>query len=165
MRGFNFSLVLSLILMITSTACTKNLETDIAGMIGQRFSYNPNNLLEFQPGKSEDENTNHKFKLIVYYDNQECQSCHAGRINNWVKLINKCKRYDTEILFFFNPLPKELHHLATNLALQRANATVFIDTCGYIVENNRWIPDNIICHTFLIDKNNNVVMVGDPRKK
>ncbi len=32
------------------------------------------------------------------------------------------------------------------------------------IQNNTWIPDDKMYHTFLIDSNNKIVLVGDPRR-
>ena len=39
---------------------------------------------------------------------------------------------------------------------------VYIDSLGVFLKHNTNIPSNRLYHTFLLDKNNNVVLVGNP---
>ena len=40
--------------------------------------------------------------------------------------------------------------------------TIFVDTANVFTESNPNIPSESMYHTFLLDENNNVILVGNP---
>ena len=42
--------------------------------------------------------------------------------------------------------------------------TIYVDTAQYFRKKNPQIPSDVLFHTFLLDNDNKVVLVGDPTK-
>ena len=42
------------------------------------------------------------------------------------------------------------------------NYPVFIDSCGYFMRNNMFIPQESVYHTFLVDDQLHPILVGNP---
>lgn len=153
----------SLLILLICTGCKSGVEKDIASMMGQEFICN-NTIENNESDIPSIPNQDDRYSLIVYYDSLECMACHANRLNSWNKFIKICNDHNVGIFFIFSPKENDIMNLRMNLIRQRFKHPVFIDSCGIIRRDNSWISDNRMCHTFLLNDENKVIMIGDPRK-
>jgi len=106
---------------------------------------------------------NDNYKIVLYVDSIGCTSC-ILRLSEWKKIMNESDSAfirKPEFVFFFQPKRKDEREL---LSIFRQNAffhPVFIDKENEIGKLNR-LPSNIEYQCFLIDKDNRVVMIGNP---
>lgn len=164
----NLCVIISIILL----ASCNNIENKILKMQSSPIKLCLNQMSCLMPSNNRDSITYCKnineasYKLIVYVDSLECMSCMSGKMHDWDNFIQEINntRKDVKILFLFSPMKKEINNLTTSLILQNLNFPVFIDAKNIFASTNKNIPKESIMHTFLIDKGNNVKLVGDPRR-
>lgn len=104
-------------------------------------------------------------KVIVYHDSNQCSTCQLEHISEWDKIIKHLDSLQLPIPVIFIITPpegriKEVTQYLNNLKLQRYH--IVIDSLNLFSKHNPIIPDNIKLHTFLLDKNNHIILVGSP---
>ena len=103
------------------------------------------------------------YKILLYVDSLGCTSCRL-KLPELKKIINESDSVFSnppEFIFFFQPKQKderELQHILKNNGFRHP---VFIDKENEINKLNKF-PSKPEYQCFLLDKNNKVVIVGDP---
>lgn len=104
-----------------------------------------------------------KFRLLYYLDRERCMSCFLSQLVEYERdnLWYLCNS-EVEMVYIFD-LDKENYYLLEDeLVNARFQGTVYIDTCHAFLQANPHIPDNELFHTFVINDEGKVLMVGNP---
>lgn len=107
---------------------------------------------------------NADFKILNYIDSLECISCNL-RLKDWnilMKSFSENRSKEVTALFVFSP--KNIIRMKEVIPLVKRNAMTFpiiIDSLDSFNSLNRF-PNNSRFHTFLLDKNNQILAVGNP---
>lgn len=105
-----------------------------------------------------------RLKYIVYSDSVNCSSCAINQMELWNPLLEYSKNYKGQLNFYFifSPAEKDIkgvkHALIKN---SEFDYPIFLDTLGMFEKLNPHLPKNKALHAFLLDDNNNVVLVGN----
>lgn len=107
---------------------------------------------------------NAELKLVHYIDPDRCTSCYLEKTVKHSKLLllEKETSYKFVNIFIAAPNKKGLKNLKMAHAENNLPPIVFVDTAHIFVKFNPSVPSESIFHTFLLDKNNNVILVGNP---
>ena len=101
------------------------------------------------------------YKIVSYVDSMGCTSCKL-RLLSWKKLINEVGSFAQEkVLFVFYFHPKKISELSMILERDDFTYPVCIDEENTFYKTNH-LPVNESFHTFLLDKNNKVLAIGNP---
>lgn len=102
--------------------------------------------------------------LVVYVDNSECSSCYLSNIQRWEPFLDSLRlNYDyVRTTILFTPSNEVQNSFFEKLRYTKFKYPLYIDTCNVFSRTNRHIPSNKMYHTFLIDENNKVILVGNP---
>ena len=103
------------------------------------------------------------FKILLYVDSLGCTSCRLN-LPEWKKIINESKSVlsnPPEFIFFFQPKQRDERELQQIFKNNGFRHPVFIDKENEIDKLNNF-PSKPEYQCFLLDKNNKVVIVGDP---
>jgi hypothetical protein len=106
---------------------------------------------------------NKDFKILLYNDSSGCNSCKL-RLFLWEKVMLEADSLYAEklgFLFFFQP--KNRHELEIILLSGGLHYPVIIDAENKIDKLNSF-PQKEEYQCFLLDKNNKVLMIGNPAK-
>ena len=103
-------------------------------------------------------------KLVVWYDSLLCTSCQATAMYKWRDIVNYADSLVNyfSVIYLFTPQKEDFGNLYMLLKADRFDYPIFIDRNATFVQQNPKIPKNHQLHSFLLDKNNRVVMVGSP---
>jgi hypothetical protein len=103
-------------------------------------------------------------KLMVWYDSQGCTSCEADKMYMWGDIANFADSLAQwfNIIFLFTPKNEDIQGVVMALKREQFDYPIFIDQNGTFVKQNPKLPKNRQLHSFLLDKNNRVVLVGSP---
>ena len=84
----------------------------------------------------------------------------------WNEMLDKTKMYDPElaVYFIFLPLKKDLDSFYFTMRTMSPSLPIYVDTAGIFIRENPHIPREAVYHTFLLDKDNRVVLVGNPSR-
>lgn len=108
--------------------------------------------------------SNADFKILNYVDSLECISCNL-RLKEWnilMKSFSENKSKEVTALFVFSP--KNIIRMKEVIPLVKRNAMTFpitIDSLDRFNNLNRF-PQNSRFHTFLLDKHNRILAIGNP---
>ena len=102
-----------------------------------------------------------KHKVIIFVDSVGCISCKL-QLPKWRNLINEVDSLsdiDIPFLFFFQT--KDVRTVSLILRREGFSYPVCIDTADNLYKLNHF-PGNMMFHTFLVDANNRVKVIGNP---
>jgi hypothetical protein len=104
---------------------------------------------------------NHDFKILLYVDSAGCSSCRL-RLEQWKPLIEESDSLFQDklgFLLFFQPKNKK--EMSYIFKMNDFDYPVFIDINNSIDRLNHF-PEKMEYQCFLLDKNNKVLMIGNP---
>lgn len=102
-----------------------------------------------------------EYKIITYVDSAGCTSCKLN-LPRWASLIRQVDSispHSVEFLFFF--FPKEGRDIYHTLRIEKFDHPVCIDASDSFNKLNR-LPTDDRFRTFLLDKDNKVIAIGNP---
>lgn len=105
-----------------------------------------------------------ELKLIVYTDSVECSSCVVSKMYLWNSFIEYAKSYGGRLKYYYilSPRKQDVNKVRIALAGTILEYPVIIDSLGEFEKLNPHLPKDRLLHTFLLDENNNVILVGNP---
>ncbi|MDR1699909.1 MAG: hypothetical protein LBR68_01820 [Lachnoclostridium sp.] len=103
-------------------------------------------------------------QFVVWVDSVACASCRINQMFEYDEIIDFSKKVREGFLpiFIFSPPHTKLNEAIQSLQVSMFDYPVFIDENQAFPAANPHIPADNRFHTFLIDKNGKVVLVGDP---
>lgn len=161
-RTIIFSLII-LCALLMSFSCSESDSHYVAEMLDKELIFDSCSY-KIVVGKNNFRPENPKYRMFTYFDSEECLSCATGKLHQWDKLILSYMNKGVEFNYIFAPKIGEVGNLKISLLTTRFIRDVYIDTGAVFKKLHPWVPTARKYHTFLVDKNNKVVMVGDPRR-
>lgn len=111
-------------------------------------------------------NISQQIKIIVYYDSTHCAICQLKQIHNWNKYIEYLNALtpDVSVYFIISPSNEQIKNTTLNIQhLKLTPYNIILDSTNTFKKINPVIPlNNSSLHTFLLDKNNRIVLIGNP---
>ena len=106
------------------------------------------------------------FTMVVYADSSQCSPCFINGLRNWERLNpNELKaKYKTNVVFIIEPLKDKGEQVKEELIKSHFKYPVLIDTHYCFRNANKELPNQPIYHNFLLNKENKIILVGDPSK-
>ena len=106
-----------------------------------------------------------KYKLVVYTDSTECTSCYISRMSNWGE-VNQDLFFDSchnaRLIFIFSPSQGKMQEIRQIVEESSKDWPIYLDTAYVFQRVNKQIPDNRLFHVFLLNKNDEILCVGNP---
>ena len=105
-----------------------------------------------------------QLKLVIYSDSLSCATCMAGKMYLWNKIVNNIHPFGSKVSlnFIFSPAKKDMNQLISTIQRNRFKYPIIIDSIAQFEKLNPHLPKNKALHTFLLDKDNKVILVGNP---
>lgn len=103
-------------------------------------------------------------KLILYYSPNRCTPCIIGRLKDYERIfdLEVENQFSPQIILASKEKTHEYKALISELKMQSLQFPVYIDKYDEFRRLNPCLPKNMNLHAFLLDKNNKVVLVGNP---
>lgn len=107
-----------------------------------------------------------KLKMVLWADSTECSQCNIRHLDLWKGYVNIEREMPDEIVFYFifEIAPEKMGEMISLIQTTRLNHTIYVDTAQIFRRNNPNIPTDVLYHTFLLDSDNKVMLVGNPIK-
>lgn len=152
---------------IFSIGCTsKNNVADIIQQMKSAPIIFPDNVLTMYNGRDTNmrEYKNTRLKLVLYIDSTTCNTCFIDKLYLWKDLFDFRNQFNEELSLYFllESSSSTLAQISFSLRKQELNYPIRIDTLFQFSKLNTHIPTSPVYHTFLLDKDNKVLMVGNP---
>ena len=109
--------------------------------------------------------TGKTLRLVNYIVSLDCSTCalsHMAAAENLMKNQDELK--GVKSVYVIETSSKEAESLYFAFCNARIEGTVYLDTCHAFRRANPHIPDNPLFHTFLLNDEDSVLLVGDPFK-
>lgn len=106
--------------------------------------------------------------LVVYYDSATCSTCMLKHIDEWDGLFPELNENtgkngsDVQILFIFEPGRDDIERFVSELSKDSLPYHIFSDFNGIFKLSNDRLIGNRNLHTFLLDRNDRVILAGSP---
>lgn len=158
-------IIISLVTLVLFYGCSTSTNRQLRRFIGDSISldFEPKEIVAgFESGLVAIEGNIPK--LIVYIDSTECSTCRISRLQEYNDIFYRSLRdRNFKILVIFAPKKSEIQTVKMLMEYYAFPHSVYIDENNeFYNQNKAIIPEDKILHTFLVDKNNNVVLAGDP---
>lgn len=110
---------------------------------------------------------NHQSKLytfLVYVDSTQCSPCFIKGLYEWDDLLKleNSNKHSIEFLFIMQPRKGDTQMLRSKLDESNFMHPVYIDKKGVFEQSNPQIPKESMYHSFLLDRNRNIIIIGNP---
>jgi lipoprotein len=142
------------------SGCKKNqIQYNLKQMLGKEIKF-PSNLQSLTNDGPLASRRDSNAILIYYYDGNECTSCNIANLNN---IINIYQSPNLSIIPIFSINDDEHYLNLTTLLNNNSIKTIaYIDINKDFIRKNSFIPKDSKFHTFLLNKQNKIVYVGNP---
>ena len=107
-----------------------------------------------------------KYKMIVYLDTTNCSSCALKHMFVWNDFLQYSEEHDDilDFVFIVEARRGEDKSLKDMMYMTTLKHSIYIDNNQVFTRNNPSVPSETMFHTMLLNKNINVILVGDPCK-
>ena len=163
---WNFKLALALLLLLCTIASC-NSEKEVYDNIMQMkskpitLSCDSMRLISY---KNRVDTLSKQFYWIVYSDSVDCSSCRLSNLVYWNDFIYEIKKKTNHVgfRFIFSPSKSDIGAFMCTARNINVSSQVYLDSANVFARQNQHIPNDVLYHTFLLDQNLNVILVGDP---
>lgn len=160
-------LVFAMLLLCTSCDMSKRRMQKAVGLLQTSTIHIPINKMGCWQNDSiisTDRMVTRKLKLVHFIDSIRCSSCFLQKISLYDELfqLEEETKYDFINIFIIEPRKKDKERLLVEYENITTPLTIFVDTTHVFIKSNPIIPVESALHTFLLDENNKVILVGNP---
>ena len=104
-----------------------------------------------------------ELKMVVFADTTDCSQCYISHLKQWNDLLPLERKYpDLSFCFVIEARKNEVKYLSELLRDCGLYHTIYIDTAHVLLNENPHLDVPSAFHTFLLDGDNRVVLVGNP---
>ena len=105
-----------------------------------------------------------QLKLVHYVDSVQCTTCYLQKVAQYEKLfqLEQESKYRFVNVFVIAPGSKRKRMLLSDYKDKLLPQVLFVDTAHVFTEKNKTIPSEGMYHTFLLNENDSVILVGNP---
>lgn len=101
--------------------------------------------------------------IVYYIEDSHCLTCEFLKMErDIVAHFDSLSLLGIEAIYIFSVKEQSYEFLAQELYNSKLKGDIYLDTCNAFMEANPQIPDNEMFHTFVINKDGKVLMVGNP---
>lgn len=101
------------------------------------------------------------YKVVVYIDSANRTPCDIDRLYEWNAIMKEMEEY-ADFIFIVSAKPEQIEDSYLSIASCGLLDVVYLDTAQVFWANNRFLPEDDKYHTFLINKDNEIAVLGSP---
>ncbi len=107
-----------------------------------------------------------KLTYVIYSDTSDCSLCYLQHLELWNDFVDMEKEHEgiVRFLFVMEARKEENGNLYEQLGITNLKHCIYVDENTTFSKNNPQIPTSAFFHTFLLDEEKKVILVGDPTK-
>ena len=166
MNRYSFFVVFVLSsIMFSSCSHRQKIQEQITKMNSQSVAIDLYNMQRVDPLMSECyDSIDEEFSFVVFTDSNQCSGCSLNKMSSWNTLLKLEKLTNGKVKFNFIVEPRsgdELSVLQTAKNIDFVHP-LYIDTRHVFRNANAFIPKDPLFHIFLLDKDQKIVLIGNP---
>lgn len=104
------------------------------------------------------------YKLVIYIDSLSCSPCFVSHMLDYMGTVVDFDSVGVNTLFIFEPKGEQKESLVSSLKELAHPIRTIIVPNGKFSSANPHLPSSPMLHSFLLNGNNEVIVVGDPAK-
>ena len=156
-------IIIYLLLLNLAYSCTNkgNTTDNPAKLLGQKLTL-PKDIATRYIGDKDTVVRSSNIKLVTYYTESDCTSCSLKQLSNWQYYLDEIKRTNIDVDFIVIIDSKHYKdEVKKAIAKQNFTNPIFDDDNNTFRKSNI-LPDDVLYHTFLLNKNNQILAIGTP---
>ena len=155
---------LLLVILLFLTSCRERAESSLALFMGSYMRIPTNQMdLRFCSAYPDTLVKDAPLRLFTYIDTTECQTCQFPTLIDIEKKVREgAYANKLKVIHIFHIQPENKELLYKVLCHNNIRGTVYLDTCGFFENENPLLKNNKLLHMFVLNKDNNVVLIGNP---
>lgn len=103
-------------------------------------------------------------KLVVYVDSTSCSGCFISHLTDYFEINDTLQASLAELVIILHPQQARLDEVTTRLGQEKFPFRCIVDFDGEFVRNNPDISDNQLLHSFLLDEDDKITLIGNPTR-
>lgn len=106
-------------------------------------------------------------RVILFSDSMKCSSCEVrtlGEWDNFAQILKRDKNLIIDLIPIYSPSAQDYSSLKSALKNAKPSFPVYLDTTNCFIRSNPQIPSNSLYHTFVLNDQNKVVLIGNIMK-
>lgn len=111
------------------------------------------------------DNINKQLRMVVYVDSSRCSPCTLDKMfvwNDFIKETDSVFGGRLECVFIVAPKPEQMEDAFLSIESSGLKKPVYVDTTYAFRKANKDFPNDSRFHTFLLDRNDSILLVGNP---
>lgn len=157
-----FTRIVFVLLAFIVVSCKAGIKKDLEEFIGREVVL-PKEMAAFVNGRDTSLTIEgDRLKLIVWYDSTGCSSCRLKDLWQWEDYAEYADSADFDLCVILSPSEANIHSVNLAVRSQRVQFAVYKDYDRRFYALNPGMPSNSMLHTFLLDRDNKVVIAGNP---
>ena len=162
----NFRNLIIVFILFSLFSCGDQKKEDVAALLkawsGKEILFPTNPVFTVQDKDTIDFSMLGKYKILTYVDSIGCISCklQLGKWKTFMEEVDSLGMNSVKFLFFLSP--EKRRDLLITLKSERFTYPICIDKENRLNELNHFPVSDMNFHTFLLDKDNKVLAIGNP---
>lgn len=102
--------------------------------------------------------------IFFWVDSTQCGTCRLTSMNPYYNVFDFCRDSvdNVNVVILFTP-SKEKRDVVMDVAMYRdRDVPIYVDEMNDFYELNKFIPKDVIYHSFLLNEHNEIILAGDP---
>lgn len=101
---------------------------------------------------------------ILYFDSLRCSSCLSNKMVRWCEFEKKAKSIDSSynVCLVVSGNPSTVKYIKRVKYYSEYLPVTYVDTAGVFSKNNPMVVNSSLYESFMIDKQGNVKVLGNP---
>lgn len=164
-RILELIVIISSVVTVAGCNCGRGkINRDMRQLAGSHIRFPPSLLCvegqEIIPFETDDS----KAHIVIYYDTTACSTCWISSLPEWHELMDSVERLcpDADFIFVMSPKDTNYKPVLRSAVINNAGYNIAIDKACDFAKYNPQIPEDERLHTFLTDREGEVVVAGSP---
>ncbi|MDE6158883.1 MAG: hypothetical protein K2F69_02120 [Bacteroidaceae bacterium] len=108
------------------------------------------------------ESVNSSYKILIYKDATSCTPCAIDRMYAWNDMIKQFDKYNVRWIFIISPQKEQIENMYLAIEYSYLKSAIYVDTANIFPKENEHIMSNAKDQVMLIDKDNKIIVIGNP---
>lgn len=161
MKNLIICYILVSIMLISCSDSQEKSKKEISRWIGKELHLKDSSYLyRIKKNPSYNSIKADRIKIVHYLNPMNCFNC-LEDMKKWKNLMNEFDSCNVSFIFYIHI--HDWKHINRYFITWDIDLPVIIDKQNWFKTKNN-LPENKFLHTFLIDKSNSIVLIGDPLK-
>ena len=104
------------------------------------------------------------YKLVIYIDSTSCSPCFVSHMYDYEETVAELDSAGIGTVFIFEPQEEKEEDVRSLLDRQAYPFLSVVVRSGSFSSANPHLPSSTLLHSFLLDKENKVIVVGNPAR-